>query len=257
MRAITALCFVIAAVALLLLRRSGAPRKMALVMACGIAVSAVAAVTIIADLVELHTGTHWRLAGLPVVNLAFDAPFRMAIVTALLFFLFGLIIMLLGTGDRRAASSPTVALLSAILLTYLVFIGYLFKIPEFYEWRRVGVAINTDLAFAALILAAFAVRPDTRIIGIIAGSDGGAVLARRLLPVLIVLPLVIGWLRIQGERFHLFRSEAGVLLVATVYTICFLVLIGLTSKAFNRIDRRRRQGRRPPAGERAAVPQHV
>jgi PAS domain S-box-containing protein len=52
--------------------------------------------------------------------------------------------------------------------------------------------------------------------------------------------VVIGWLRIKGERAGLFESDEGVALVVITYTTSFLILIWLTAKSVNKIDASRR-----------------
>jgi hypothetical protein len=78
---------------------------------------------------------------------------------------------------------------------------------------HLGVVLNTGLAFCALCLAAFCARPDTWLMRVFTGEEAGATMARRLLPGLLMLPLLIGWLRIEGEGRGLFASEVGVALV--------------------------------------------
>ena len=73
------------------------------------------------------------------------------------------------------------------------------------------------------------------------GDQSGAIMARRLLPALLILPLIIGWLRIQGERTDVFGSELGVALVAVTYAICFLGLVWFNARSINRTDQIRRQ----------------
>ena len=62
-------------------------------------------------------------------------------------------------------------------------------------------------------------------------------MARRLLPGLVILPVVIGWIRITGEQQGLYKSEVGVILVALTYTICFIGLVGLAAISVNRKDK--------------------
>ena len=64
-------------------------------------------------------------------------------------------------------------------------------------------------------------------------------MARRLLPALIVLPVIIGWLRIYGEHSGFFKSEVGVAFVVLTYTACFILLIWLTARSVNKIDDKR------------------
>ena len=66
-------------------------------------------------------------------------------------------------------------------------------------------------------------------------------MARRLLPTLLIIPLLIGWLRLFGERTGAFVSEIGVVLVAVVYTFCLLSLVLLTVASLNRADLKQQQ----------------
>ena len=73
------------------------------------------------------------------------------------------------------------------------------------------------------------------------GEEAGAIMARRLLPALLIIPLIIGWLRIQGERAGVFGSDLGVAIVAVTYTVCFLGLVWFNARSVNRTDQNRRQ----------------
>jgi signal transduction histidine kinase len=67
----------------------------------------------------------------------------------------------------------------------------------------------------------------------------GGIMARRLLLALILLPIIVGWLRIYGEHSSLFKSEVGVAIVAIIYTGCFLLLLWFTARSVNQIDEKR------------------
>ncbi|HYK89754.1 MAG TPA: ATP-binding protein, partial [Acidobacteriota bacterium] len=166
---------------------------------------------------------------------------RMAVITAILFSVFGCVLILLGIGGRRTVNASHIVLLPPAILTYLVLIGYLLRVPVFYQWMDVGIALNTGLAFSALCLASFCARPDTWLMQVFTGDEAGGIMARRLLLPLFFLPLLIAWLRLSGERLGFFHSEVGVAMVAVTYTVCFLGLVWLSAHSVNRTDRRRRQ----------------
>ena len=67
-------------------------------------------------------------------------------------------------------------------------------------------------------------------------KNAGGMMARKLLPALLALPLVIGWLRIMGERSGLFESEEGVVLVAITYTVSFILLVWKSAISVNKSD---------------------
>jgi PAS domain S-box-containing protein len=163
----------------------------------------------------------------------------MAITTAIIFSLFGCVLILLGRGGPRAAGLGHGVLLPVAVMTYQVLVGYLFGVQGFYEWLHQGVTLNTGIALCALCVAAFCARPDTWLMNVFAGDEAGGSMARRLLPALLILPLVVGWLRLYGERAGIFGSEVGVALVAVADTLCLLSLVWLSAKSVSRTDRRR------------------
>ena len=240
MRLITAVCFLLAGSSIAFLRgKAGIWPKSLVARIAGSPAGAIGLLTLGSYLFEILTGNELPMARWPVFSFLVN-PCRMSIITAGLFSLLGGVLFLLGQPGRRAATAAHVGLLPIVLMTYLVIIGYLFKIHTFYEWLYPGIALNTAIAFIALCIAAFALRPESRLAEVLSGDEAGAVMARRLLPAIVILPLAIGWLRIQGERLGFFSSEVGVALVASAYAICFLAIVWFNARLVNRADRARR-----------------
>jgi PAS domain S-box-containing protein len=127
------------------------------------------------------------------------------------------------------------------MLVYMILLGYLYKAPTILNWMGMPVAITTGFCFLALVVAVIFIRQDTWLIRRFIGDSGGSLMARRLLPWLMFLPVILGWLRITGEKSGFFNSETGVILIALTYTFCFLFLIWFTAKGVNRIDNIRRK----------------
>ena len=73
-------------------------------------------------------------------------------------------------------------------------------------------------------------------------SSGGG-LARRLLPAAVVVPILLGWLRLASERSGLLSSELGQAIAVGVNILLFAILIWVTALAMNRADRRRTAAR--------------
>ena len=252
MRPITAICFLLSASALACLRPKTPGRRRIIVSRfCGLLVGAVGLMSVAAWLVELATGHEWTGGHNPFLKLYLDQDTtRMAIITGLLFTDFGCVLLLLGSPSRRTAGVAHALLLPAALLTYMALAGYIFNVPILYTWLHLGMAMNTDLAFWGLCLAAFCVRPKTWLMSIFTGMEAGSIMARRLFPALLLLPLLIGYLRVQGEQAGYYPSYVGVTLVAAAYSFCFLVLVGLVAKSVNRVDQARRKSEQSVGIER-------
>jgi PAS domain S-box-containing protein len=242
MRVVTALCFLLSAAALVFIKnRSAGGWQIKVSRLFSAAVSTIGLLTVICYLVELQTGHEWAWAHNTFLNFLNVPADRMAIITAILFFVFGFVLILLSIGGRHAANISHALLLPITILTYLVLVGYLFNVKAFYEWLQIAVALNTGIAFCFLCIASFCIRPESWLMKVLTGDESGAIMARRLLPALLILPLIIGWLRIQGERRDYFGSDFGVALVAVTYAICFLGLVWFNARSVNRTDQIRRQ----------------
>ena len=241
MRASTIMCFFMSAAAMVIIQQR-IEIKWIVISSRLLAVwiIAVSLLTLVSYLVKLQTGQEWSWTHDLLLSPFLASANRMAVITAILFSIYGGVLLLLERRSRRAADIAHAILIPMAMMTYLVLVGYLFNVKVFYEWLHLGVALNTGIAFCALCIGSFFAHRDTWLMNVFVGDKAGAIMARRLLPALLILPLLIGWLRIQGERFGTFSSELGVALVAVVYTLCFLAIVWLNAKSVNRIDGLRR-----------------
>ncbi|MRR17955.1 MAG: hypothetical protein EG826_16020 [Deltaproteobacteria bacterium] len=241
MRPITIMCFFMSAAAMVIIQQRIESRWIVISSRLlAIWITVVSFLSLVSYLVKLQTGQEWSWTHSLLLSPFLAPGNRMAIITAILFSIYGGVLLLFERRSRRTGDIAHAILLPMAMMTYLVLVGYLFNIRVFYEWLHLGVAFNTGIAFCALCIGSFFARRDTWLMNVFVGDKAGAIMARRLLPALLILPLLIGWLRMQGERFGTFSSEVGVALVAVVYTFCFLVLVWLNAKSVNRIDGLRR-----------------
>jgi PAS domain S-box-containing protein len=165
-------------------------------------------------------------------------PGRMAPATAFNFMLLGMALMALDLQCRRIARCPAQHLtLTAAVITLLAFIGYFYGIETLH---RIGpystIALNTVIAFGLLCLGIVFARPQRGIMAVFASDRMGGMLARRLLPAAILLPLLVGWLRVLGERAGLYGLGFGTALFATVIIVTFTALIVWAARALDRAD---------------------
>jgi signal transduction histidine kinase len=92
------------------------------------------------------------------------------------------------------------------------------------------------LLFIGLVLA----RPDRGYVALLTASDLGALLARRLLPATILVPLLLGWLFLQGRQAPVVSREGGTALLI-ITTIGVLLAIVMRSVVVVRAVDRERQ----------------
>ena len=103
------------------------------------------------------------------------------------------------------------------------------------------MSIPSALAFCALALGTLAARPDRGPIALCRGVDAGAFMARRALAPVVVVPVVLAWLRLQGERAGLYPETIGVSLVAASTVVALVVVVLWNAAALRRLDAARRR----------------
>ncbi len=141
-------------------------------------------------------------------------------------------------GDLRPALvlapvAGTIGLLGTIGHIYDA--ASLYAVPYF-----AGLSLPTSVMLCVAAVGILGVHPDKGPLGVLSSDGRGSRLARRLLPVAVVLPVLIGWARLQGERVGLYEFEFGLALFATASVLVFCTMIWLTASSLNREDILRR-----------------
>jgi len=164
---------------------------------------------------------------------------RMAFISAINFFIISWILLLLEGGTKKKTDIAHIFIIPVTLIGYLVPLSYILGVNTLHLMGNMPMALNTGTGFCAVCIAILFMKRDSWLMKVFTSRESGQVLAKKLLPTLMALPLIIGWLRISGERTGLFSSQEGVVFVAATYTGCFLVLVWLTARSFNIIDAKR------------------
>jgi PAS domain S-box-containing protein len=170
---------------------------------------------------------------------------RMSSITAVNVILLGGALLILASRRpllRRAADIVTYAV---ALLGVLALAGYLYGAPSLYRVSAFNsMALNTSAMFVILAIALLTAAPIRGLAALIVGDDVGATLARKLLPVAIIVPVLVGLVRLFGEQRGLFGPEVGVALFATSNVIIFAVTIYFAAISLRGADLRRRESER-------------
>jgi len=98
------------------------------------------------------------------------------------------------------------------------------------------MALGTALGFGLWCLGALAARPDRGVMQMITSPTAGGAMARRLLPMALLVPAMLGALRLLGEKAGYFETESGVSIFALAGMTVFAALIWWTAKLLFRTD---------------------
>jgi signal transduction histidine kinase/DNA-binding response OmpR family regulator len=179
---------------------------------------------------------------------------RIAPNTALNFILIGAAFLLLNWEPRLGSRPAQLVALMPSAIAFTSILGYAHGLGALYGVARyIPMALPTAIGFLALGVAVVCACPDRGFMSVIASDSAGGVLARRLLPAAVVIPPLLSWLRLLGERADLFTAELGFALVAMGNILVFAALIGITSRFLDRSDRRRQAGERRLATQYATT----
>ena len=243
MKPVAALCFGFSVLNLLILKVNlpALTRKLTSIFIA----SSICAVSLITLYVYVYFYLHKPRIESPLTQLSYVSFFLtpshlMPFLTAINFLFIGCIFFLFSVENEYANNVAHLLTIPVFLISYFIIVSYILEVYSATEVKRIPVSLDSGLAFCGLGTAILFMRPDTWLIKMLFSKDTAGIISRKLLPPLLILPVIIGWLRIHGEQIGMFKSEEGVVLVAVAYTTCFLVLIWHTARSIERIDRKQR-----------------
>jgi signal transduction histidine kinase/CheY-like chemotaxis protein/HPt (histidine-containing phosphotransfer) domain-containing protein len=179
---------------------------------------------------------------------------RIAPNTGLNFLLIGATLLLLDWEPRSGYRPAQLLVLVPTAVALTSVLGYAYDVGELYGFARyIPMALPTAVAFLALGVGIACARPDRGFVSVMASAHAGGVLARRLLPAAVLIPTLLGWLRLRGQRAGLFGAELGLAMAVVANIVVFGALIAITAGSLDRADRRRKVGERRLATQYATT----
>jgi PAS domain S-box-containing protein len=164
----------------------------------------------------------------------------MAFLTAISFILTGCILLLLQQKKEKKPGVAHILIVPLFLINYFVIASHILNVHTATEISGTAASLYDAIVFWALVTAILCMFTDTWLLKLLTSRDIVGVISRKLLPPLMILPLIIGWFRIYGERMGMFKSEEGVIIVAVSYAGSFLIITWLVARSIEKIDQRRR-----------------
>jgi signal transduction histidine kinase len=240
MKANTALGFVLMGVGLILLHNEDARGSRLLARFCGIATALLGVLT----LGEYISGWDLRIDDLlfrSATNAMGTSVGRMSPAAALNFTIFGVTLQWLAAKRPVALGAVDALLLLAMLIGIVAFAGHLYSVTAVSQFRVLSaMAVHTAVLSLALSAALLAAPPSRGVAALLAGDDLGANMARRLLPVAVIVPLLAGYLRLIGQRRGYYGTELGLTLFAMSNVVIFVAVILGVALSLRRADLKRR-----------------
>lgn len=185
----------------------------------------------------------WVLAWEPGVDSwLFPAPpgaSEMSPQTAAAFVLLGTALVVARTRTGWVAARAAAAVVIVVALANVLDSLYDATTPTILG-RYTQMALPTAIATGALAIGVSFLDPRHSLFEQMRGPGVVGTLTRRLLVAALTIPIIVGWLRLAGERAGLYGSAYGVALTTIATIVLFAVAIRVVGRAVAKTEEERR-----------------
>ena len=165
-------------------------------------------------------------------------PGRMAIATTICLSLLGLVVVCSGLKKALVVQRSLACVCLAISLAALC--GYVYGANSLYSTKLFSViAVHTAAGLFLASLACFFVQSDEGLLSIAASDSNSGLLLRALFPAIVVVPILIGYMVLAGQRANLYGTSFGIVLNVLGSIGCFTALTVMVVRAMYRSEQRR------------------
>lgn len=180
----------------------------------------IGALTFSQHLFGYDLGIDQFLATEPPDAAATVSPNRMGVPGSLSLLLLGVGLLLVASPKYKYAPWFGVAV---CIVNLIPAVGFLYGVDAFYGVAKLtGIAWSSVVALLSLGLALFISRPSEGPAAQLLRDDPGGILLRHLLPAVVLTPLILGFLTVQGEQRGFYGTAAG------SATLVILLVLGFT-----------------------------
>jgi PAS domain S-box-containing protein len=166
---------------------------------------------------------------------------RMALDTALAFGFIGASLALLDVKTRRGYRPSEPLALGVVALSLFALIGPAYDADSRYGLAgHVGTALPAGVVLLALSFGALCARPAEGFVALLTSDTRGGSVKRRLMPAVLAIPVVLGWLRLIGQQAGYFDAPTGTALFVIATVVVLATLVHRSAVTFDRADRERR-----------------
>jgi len=235
---ITTICFLLSGFSILLLAKEKEGQYTGRITACIVVL--IASIVLCSDVFHYSTRIDkWLYTDKLIVYGNRGKPNYMAPNTATCFCFLGLsLVFYRYRSGIRKYFSDVLAML-CLSISFVSVVGYLYKANEFYNVKSyIPIAFPTAISFFLLSMAVLFYRSRFGLFNVFTAPYAGTRVARSLIPLAFLVPVVIGALRIKGQNAELFSGNLGGALVATANAVIFIFLIWRTSIYLNKVSKK-------------------
>lgn len=163
---------------------------------------------------------------------------RMAVMSAITFIMIGAALLI--ADWKRCWRAAEALALAAAALSLLGIAGYLYEARSFTGQMPLYSALVGFLLTTGILSA----RSSRGLLAKVTSNSFGGIMARRLLPATLLIPVVLGWLQYRGRVADWYEVEPGMALFTVLNVLMFLAVVWWGIDLLHRMDTKRRKAER-------------
>ena len=163
-------------------------------------------------------------------------PGRMIEATAIGFLMSSVSLLLLKARGHFALQVQQTLAAGVAMIGLIAVLGHAYDVQLFYRFAgNSGMALHTAVSLMVLGSGLLFARADG-LSAVIISPGSGAQLMRRLLPVVVLLPVLFGWLIMKGLRYNFYGEGMDVAFLALIMIVTLSAIVWWTARTLNRSD---------------------
>jgi PAS domain S-box-containing protein len=156
---------------------------------------------------------------------------------AINFTLTGFGLLLLHAKTKRKEIASNVILLTIFSISLFSVLGYLYQVEIFYGvFTYLPMAIHAAACFLFLSISMLFFNSDKGLMKELTGPLAGSIAAQKLIPAAILVPALLGFLRMIGHWTNSFTTEFGVTVLVFSITMVLLTIMWYSIVLLNKRD---------------------
>jgi PAS domain S-box-containing protein len=160
---------------------------------------------------------------------------RLVPTAAFNFILIGLTLLFLSRNQLYYLQH--ILILVVVIISLLSLVGYFYTADNLIDFLNyTPMSLNTTVAFLLLGLAVVFIRPNKGFVEVITSPSSGGIITRRLLPFVITLPVLLGWLKKYFVNIGIFTDDLSLTVLIVVLIIIFFGLVYWVADFIHQID---------------------
>lgn len=177
---------------------------------------------------------NYRLERIDLAIMAFNSALNFLFTAIALFML-----------DKRVNKNkyPSQYLMLVVaLITLFAIAGYIYGASEFYKlYFYTSISFYSTILFVLVVLATFFARPNKGLMRILTSERLGSAFARRILPLIIIFPLLFGFLAFLGERKGFYDTSYAIAIMMVLTIVLLVFMVWNSTKSINKADAERQR----------------